>query len=163
MSDELSGIPEALAYKNFKETLHIAALLHDVGKIGTPDSILNKKGKLTKKEYEKVKEHPVIGAAILSPIQELGEVAREVKYHQERYDGKGYPEGVKGSEIPLIARIIAVCDAFDAITSDRPYRQRKMAEIAIRELQANSGTQFDPLVVSAFLLAFEKGKVLGNK
>ena len=163
VADELSGIPEALAYKNFKETLHIAGLLHDVGKIGTPDSILNKKGKLTKKEYERVKEHPVVGAAILSPIQELGDVAKEVKYHQERYDGKGYPEGIKGSDIPLIARIIAACDAFDAITSDRPYRQRKMAEIAIRELQANSGTQFDPLVVSAFLLAFEKGKILGSK
>ena len=162
ISDELAGIPEAVAYRNFKETLHISALLHDVGKIGIQDSILNKRGKLTKKEYEKVKEHPVVGAAILSPIQELGDVAREVKYHQERYDGKGYPEGIKGNEIPLIARIIAVCDAFDAITSDRPYRQRKMAEIAVRELQANSGTQFDPLVVSAFLLAFEKGKVLGN-
>ena len=162
VADEIDGIPEAIAYKNFRETLHIAALLHDVGKIGCPDSILNKAGKLTKKEFERIKEHPVVGAAILTPIKELSDVAREVKYHQERYDGKGYPEGLKATEIPLIARIITVCDAFDAMTTDRPYRQKKMAEIAIHEIREGSGTQFDPLVVSAFLLAFEKGKILMN-
>ncbi len=162
IADELEDIPEAKAYKNFRETLHIAALLHDVGKIGCPDSILNKKDKLTKKEQEKVQEHPVVGAAILSPIKELGAIAREIKYHQERYDGKGYPEGLKGTEIPLIARIISVCDTFDAITTNRPYRQRKMDEIAVQELKDNSGTQFDPIVVSAFLLSFEKGKILDN-
>ena len=160
VAEELEGIPEARAYKNFKETLQIAALLHDVGKIGTPDDVLNKKGKLTKKQFDKVKEHPVVGAAILTPIKELGDVVKEIKYHQERFDGKGYPEGLKGSEIPLIARIIAVCDTFDAITTDRPYRQRKMAEIAIQEICHGSGTQFDPVVVSAFLLAYEKGKIL---
>ncbi len=163
VADELEGIPEAQAYRNFKETLHIAALLHDVGKIGIPDLILNKKGKLTKKEFEKIKEHPVIGAAILTPIRELGDVVKEIKYHQERYDGKGYPEGLKESQIPLVARIIAACDAFDAITSDRPYRQRKMAEVALQELRDGAGKQFDPIVVSAFLLAFEKGKIWNNK
>jgi len=163
IADELEAIPEALAYKNFKETLHIAALLHDVGKIGIPDAILNKKSKLTKKEFEKIKEHPVIGATILTPIKELGDVVPEIKYHQERFDGKGYPEGLKGSEIPLIARIIAVCDAFDAMTSNRPYRQKKVTEDAIEEIKRNSGTQFDPIAVSAFLLAYEKGKVVNNK
>jgi len=163
VADELEGIPEAQAYRNFKETLHISALLHDVGKIGIPDLVLNKKGKLTKKEFEKIKEHPAIGAAILTPIKELGDVAKEVRYHQERYDAKGYPEGLKGSEIPLIARIIAVCDAFDAITSDRPYRQRKVAEIALEEIRSEAGRQFDPIVVSAFLLAFEKGKIWNTK
>ena len=163
VAGELEGIPEAQAYKNFKETLHIAALLHDVGKIGTPDAILNKDAKLTKKEFEKIKEHPVVGAAILTPIRELGDVAREIKYHQEQYDGKGYPEGLKASEIPLIARIIAVCDAFDAIITDRPYRRRKPSETGIQIIQQQSGTQFDPVVVSAFLLAYEKGKILGNK
>ncbi len=162
VADELDDIPEAKAYKNFRETLQIAALLHDVGKIGCPDSVLNKKGKLTKKEREKIQEHPAVGAAILMPIKELGIIAREIKYHHERYDGKGYPEGLNGTEIPLIARIIASCDTFDAMTSDRPYRQRKMVEIAIQELKDNSGTQFDPIVVSAFLLAFEKGKILNN-
>jgi len=159
IADELEGIPEARAYRNFKETLHISALLHDVGKIGIPDAILTKKTKLTKKEFIKIKEHPAIGAAIITPIKELGDVAKEVRAHQEHFNGKGYPDGLKGSEIPLIARIIAVCDAYDAITSDRPYRQREMAEVAIQEIQKCSGTQFDPIVVSAFLLAYEKGKV----
>jgi HD-GYP domain-containing protein (c-di-GMP phosphodiesterase class II) len=162
VADELEDIPEAKAYKNFRETLHISALLHDVGKIGCPDSVLNKKGKLTKKEQQKIQEHPGIGAAILLPIKELGDIAREIKYHQERYDGKGYPERLKGTDIPLIARIIAVCDAFDAITTDRPYRQRKMPEFAVQEIRESSGTQFDPVVVSAFLLAYEKGKVIPN-
>ncbi|NQT22379.1 MAG: HD domain-containing protein, partial [Candidatus Omnitrophica bacterium] len=163
VADELEDIPEARAYNNFRETLHIASLLHDVGKIGCPDSILSKKGKLTKKEREKIEEHPEVGAAILTPIKELKDIAKEIKYHQERYDGKGYPEGLKGTEIPLIARIIAVCDTFDAITTDRPYRQREMAEFAVQEIRECSGTQFDPIVVSAFVLAFEKGKILTNK
>ena len=162
VAEELAEIPEAQAYKNFKETLHISALLHDVGKIGIPDAVLNKTARLTKKEFEKIKEHAVIGAAILTPIKELHAVAKEVKYHQERYDGKGYPESLKGNEIPLVARIIAVCDTFDAITSDRPYRERKMPEIAIQEIRDGSGTQFDPIVVSAFLLAYEKGKIKEN-
>ena len=86
-------------------------------------------------------------------------MAKEIRYHQECYDGRGYPEGLKGNGIPLIARIIAVCDAFDAITTDRPYRKRKTVEEAIKDIQAGSGTQFDPIVVSAFLLAFKKGKL----
>ncbi len=156
MAEELADIPEAKAYKNFKETLHVSALLHDVGKIGVPDSILNKNGPLTKKEYEKVKEHSITGAAILYPIRDLGDIAREVRHHHERYDGGGYPDGLRGEKIPLISRIIAVADTFDAITSDRPYRQKKMAEIAVQIIKDNSGTQFDPIVVSAFLLAYKK-------
>jgi len=160
VAEEIEGIPEAIAYKNFRETLHISALLHDVGKIGCPDKVLNKRNKLTAEEYEKIKEHPVVGAAILTPIKELSDVAREIRYHQERYDGRGYPDGIKGTEIPLVARIIAVCDAFDAITTNRPYRKQQSAEIAVAELQKESGKQFDPIVVSAFMLAFEKGKIL---
>lgn len=156
IAEELEDIPEARMYKNFKETLHIAGLLHDVGKIGVPDSILNKRSGLTKEEYEKVKEHSVTGAAILYPIRELGDIAKEVRSHHERYDGQGYPDGLKGEEIPFIARIISVADTFDAITSDRPYRQKKMAEIAVQIIKDNSGAQFDPIVVSAFLLAYKK-------
>lgn len=159
VADEIEEIPEAVAYENFRETLHISALLHDVGKIGCPDNILNKRGKLTKPEFHKIMEHPTVGAAILTPIKELRDVAREIRYHQERYDGKGYPEGLHGTEIPLIARIIAVCDAFDAMTTDRPYRRKKAAELAIEELQRGAGTQFDPIVVSAFLLSYEKGNI----
>jgi len=159
IAEELEDIPEAKAYKNFKETLHIAALLHDVGKIGVTDSILNKRKQLTKKEYEKVKEHSITGAAILYPIRELGDIAKEVRAHHERFDGAGYPDGMKGEEIPFIARIIAVADTFDAITSDRPYRQKKMSEIAVQIIKDNSGTQFDPVVASAFLLTYRKGKL----
>ena len=163
IAEELEDIPEAEEYKNFKETLHVAALLHDVGKIGVPDGILNKTSQLTKDEYEKVKQHSVTGGAILSPIDELSSVADEVRAHHERYDGAGYPDGLKGEDIPLIARIIAVADTFDAITSDRPYRQKKMAEVAVQIIKDNSGTQFDPIVVSAFLLAYKKGKIIVDK
>ena len=159
IAEELEDIPEAKMYRNFKETLHIAGLLHDVGKIGVPDRILNKRGGLTKEEYEKVKEHSVTGAAILYPIRELGDIAREVRSHHERYDGRGYPDALKGDEIPFIARIISVADTFDAITSDRPYRQKKMAEIAVQIIKDNSSTQFDPIVVSAFLLAYKKERI----
>lgn len=159
VADELKDIPEARAYNNFKETLHISALLHDVGKIGIPDSILNKKSELTKEEFEKVKEHPMIGATILSPIRELNNVAMEIKYHQERFDGKGYPDKLKAGEIPLIARIISVCDTYDAVTTDRPYRKRKSSDTAVKIIQKGAGTQFDPVVVSAFLLSYEKGRL----
>ena len=158
IADELQDMPEAHTYKNFKETLHVASLLHDVGKIGVPDSILNKKSHLTKDEYERVKEHSVTGAAILYPIRELGDIAREVRAHHERYDGAGYPDGLKGEDIPFVARIISVADTFDAITSDRPYRQKKMVEIAVQIIKDNSGTQFDPIIVSAFLLAYRKDR-----
>ncbi|MFH1309661.1 MAG: HD domain-containing phosphohydrolase [Candidatus Omnitrophota bacterium] len=159
IAEELEDLPEALAYKNFKETLHIAALLHDVGKIGVSDSILNKRKQLTKKEYEKIKEHSTTGAAILYPIRELGDIAKEVRAHHERFDGTGYPDGLKGEEIPFVARIIAVADTFDAITSDRPYRQKKMEEVAVQIIKDNSGTQFDPVITSAFLLTYRKGRL----
>ena len=159
IAEDLEEVPEASDYRNFRETLHVAALLHDVGKIGVPDSILNKNSTLTKEEYEKVKEHSVTGSAILYPIRELGDIAREVRAHHERWDGGGYPDAMKGEEIPFISRIISVADTFDAITSDRPYRQKKMAEVAVQIIKDNSGTQFDPLIVSAFLLAYRKGRL----
>jgi HD-GYP domain-containing protein (c-di-GMP phosphodiesterase class II) len=162
IAKELEGVPEEGNYKNFRETLHLSALLHDVGKIGIPDHILNKTEMLTPEEYETVKKHPEIGALILNPIKELSEIAREVRHHQETYDGCGYPDGLKEDEIPFVARIIAAADAFDAITTDRPYRKKKTPEEAIRELKKHSGTQFDPVVVSALILAYEKGNLLPN-
>jgi HD-GYP domain-containing protein (c-di-GMP phosphodiesterase class II) len=92
----------------------------------------------------------------------LSDVAKEVRYHQECYDGSGYPDGIKGNSIPLIARIIAVADAFDAMTSNRPYRKKKTVEEALFELKRCSGAQFDPVIVSAFLLAYEKGNIITN-
>lgn len=160
IAKELDGVPEMSQYKNFRETLQISALLHDVGKIGIPDYILNKNGRLTPEEYEEIKKHSIIGATILHPIKELSDVAREVRHHQECFDGSGYPDGLKGNDIPLIARIIAVADAFDAMTTTRPYRKKKLVEEAIQELKAKSGTQFDPIIVSAFLLAYQKGNIL---
>jgi len=159
---ELEGLPEIAAYDNFKETLQIAALLHDIGKIGIPDRVLNKHNRLTPEEYEEIKKHSIIGSTILNPIKELRDVSREIRAHQECYDGSGYPDGLKGTSIPLIARIIGVADAFDAITTNRAYRKERSAEDAVQELKRCSGSQFDPVIVSAFLLAYEKGNILTN-
>ncbi|MFI5362383.1 MAG: HD domain-containing phosphohydrolase, partial [Elusimicrobiota bacterium] len=128
-----------------------AALLHDIGKIGIDEAILLKPGKLTPEEYEQMKKHPIIGHQILSPVKYLGPVAQMVLYHQEWYDGRGYPEGLKGEEIPLGSRIVAVLDAWDAMTSDRPYRKALGRDIALGELRKGSGTQFDPRVVETFM------------
>jgi HD-GYP domain-containing protein (c-di-GMP phosphodiesterase class II) len=158
IAEELEDLPEVKAFKNFKESLHIAALLHDIGKIGIPDNILNKNGRLTPEEFEKIKEHPAIGATILYPIKELGAILGGVRSHQERFDGTGYPDRLRGKDIPLLARIIAVADTFDAITTNRPYRDRKSIEEAVVEIQKTSGMQFDPQIVEAFLRAYAKKK-----
>ena len=162
VAKELEGIPEMANYQNFRETLQIAALLHDIGKIGIPDHILNKHTRLSPEEFEEIKKHSLIGATILHPIKELGHVAKEVLHHQECYDGSGYPDGLKGNNIPLIARIIGVADAFDAMTTNRPYKSKRTIEEAIVELKRCSGSQFDPVIVSAFLLAYEKGNIISN-
>ncbi|MBM3253054.1 MAG: HD domain-containing protein, partial [Candidatus Omnitrophica bacterium] len=129
-----------------------AAQLHDIGKIGIRDSILNKPGPLTKEEFEEMKLHSTKGAEIIEPLEFLQEVAKIVRQIHERYDGKGYPDGLKGEDITIGARIIAVSDAFDTMCSERIYRKRKLTmEEAIVELKKNSGTQFDPKIVEVFL------------
>ncbi|MFH1406686.1 MAG: HD-GYP domain-containing protein, partial [Candidatus Omnitrophota bacterium] len=140
--------------KDFDKKLQVAALLHDVGKIGTPDYILNKKGPLTKEEYEEIKKHARVGASILQPIEELREVALAIKHHQERWDGLGYPQGLKGEEIPLISRMVMVADAFDALISNRPYREGIFEEMALEEIKKGAGTQFDPILTATFLHAY---------
>ena len=133
------------------EEIHNAALLHDIGKIGIRDDILLKTQKLTPDEEAEIRSHPVYGDKILSSLKFLGKVAETVKYHHERWDGSGYPSGLKGAQIPLASRILAVCDAFDTITSDRPYRPARTPEEAIEELKSASGQQFDPEVVEKLL------------
>lgn len=133
------------------ERVQIAAILHDIGKIGIDKNILNKPSRLTKDEYEIIKTHPSKGYYALKDIESLKDERRIIKYHHERYDGLGYPEGLKGDTIPLGARIICVADAFDAMVSDRPYRKGLPVEVAISELVKNKGTQFDPLIVDVFV------------
>jgi len=148
------GLPE-----ENRELLKYAAILHDIGKIGIPDSILNKPGRLTDEEYRLVKEHPAIGAEIVKQVKALEPVASIILQHQERWDGKGYPYGMKGEDIPMEARIISVLDAYDAMTSDRSYRKALPVQTAIAELKRCSGTQFDPKVVNAFLAELTLDKI----
>jgi len=131
--------------------LELAALLHDVGKIAVPESVLNKPGKLTDEEFKLIKDHPVRGESILSPVVELKEIARIVRSHHERYDGTGYPDKLKGRVIPLGSRIMAIADTYDSITSERPYRRPASHRFAVKEIIGCSGTQFDPEVVAHFL------------
>lgn len=133
----------------FRENLHISSLLHDIGKIGIPERVLHKVSRLTDEERKIIQQHPVIGVNIVQPIKELKDCLDGIKYHHERYDGKGYPEGLKGRQIPLSAAIISVADAFDAINSNRPYRKGLCFKDALCELTRCSGTQFNPLVVKA--------------
>lgn len=139
--------------KEFYETLHIASLLHDVGKIGIPDKILTKKTKLTKKEYEVLKQHTIIGEQILSPMKEIESTFDIIRHHHENFDGTGYPDGLKGNDIPMSSRIIAVCNAYDDMISERPYRKPLTKEAALKELEDNKSSQFDPVIVDAFIRA----------
>jgi putative nucleotidyltransferase with HDIG domain len=139
--------------------IRLSGLLHDIGKIGVPEAILDKSSRLTDEEFKKIKEHPMIGARIMEPIKPLQKIIPGMRYHHERWDGRGYPDGLQGLEIPLAGRIIAVADTFDAMTSDRSYRKGLSAEIAIKEIKNCSGTQFDPTVVKAFLQAYEKNNI----
>ncbi|MEO0087925.1 MAG: HD domain-containing phosphohydrolase, partial [candidate division WOR-3 bacterium] len=140
----------------------IAGILHDIGKIGIPDEILKKPEKLTKEEYEIIKKHVLYAKEILEPIGEMKDIIPAIYYHHERYDGKGYPEGKKGEEIPLLARIISIVDAFDAMASDRPYRKALSAQEILREFLKNKGKQFDPYLVDNFLSLKEVQDILGT-
>jgi len=147
------------AWERFNDNLKIAALLHDVGKIGVKEALLNKNGDLDGTEREAIQEHALVGYAILKQIDEFQAPLLGVKYHHERYDGKGYPEGLRGRQIPLIAQIISVADTFDAMTTDRPYHKGMSKEEAAKVIWENRGKQFAPVAVDAFLRAYKKGKI----
>jgi putative nucleotidyltransferase with HDIG domain len=139
--------------------LKFAAILHDIGKIGVEDTILRKPDKLDQEEYDQMKQHTLMGAEIIGHIKQLHLIIPGLKYHHEKLDGKGYPEGLVDGHIPLIAKIVAVADTFDAMTSDRPYRKALLREEAFDELRRSCGTQFDKVLVDAFIKAFETEKI----
>lgn len=155
-SDEVTGyalaVAEALGLsEGSQRVVRVAGLLHDVGKIGIPDRILRKPGPLTAAEYDIVKGHPTLGETIVAAMPDLEEICAAVASHHERYDGTGYPQGLANGEIPLIGRILAVADAYSAMTTDRPYRRALTRQEAVAELRACAGTQFDPEIVAAFI------------
>ncbi len=139
--------------------VELAALLHDIGKIGTPESILNKPGLLQREELQKMKEHPAKGAEILSGIKEFREIITWIRHHHEWYDGEGYPDGIAAEEIPIQARIITIADAFDAMTSDRPYRKGMPLPQVVALMEASSPSQFDPRILAAFRRAMATGRI----
>ncbi|MGZ3495146.1 MAG: HD domain-containing phosphohydrolase [Thermodesulfobacteriota bacterium] len=142
-----------------KKWLKITSVLHDVGKVGIEDQILKKPEQLTPEEFEMIKRHCNIGVEIIEHVRQLRESIPGVKYHHEQLDGKGYPSGLKGDEIPVLAKIVAVADTFDAMTTNRPYRKAMEKEAAIKELERCSGRQFDERVVEAFIQAYQKGEI----
>jgi putative two-component system response regulator len=131
--------------------VRLAAIVHDVGKVIVPDAVLNKPGKLTEEEWQIMKTHPTRGAEIIASLKQLGIILDGVMYHHERYDGKGYPTGLAGEKIPLIGRMLAVVDAFDTMTHDRPYRKGMSHSAAVEQLRLGADSQFDPHMVNIFI------------
>jgi len=141
-----------------QKIIRMAGILHDIGKIGVPDKVLNKKGPLNDKEFSRILSHPQKGEKILEPLRSLGGVRDAVLYHHERYDGKGYPLGLKGYQIPIIARIVAIADSYDAMTTTRPYRKGLSRDRAIEELQHKAGQMWDPDLVKIFVELLQNDK-----
>ena len=153
-------IARAMGYEGEElERIYYTALLHDCGKIGVPDHILGKPGRLTDEEFEIIKSHTVRGGEILSSFKSIENVGEGALYHHERYDGKGYPEGKAGEDIPLIARMICVADSYDAMNTNRVYRAHLSREEIMREIQTNKGKQFDPAIADIMLELLKSGKL----
>ncbi|HYU31981.1 MAG TPA: HD domain-containing phosphohydrolase [Thermoanaerobaculia bacterium] len=148
------GLPEDVQHK-----IWIGALLHDVGKIGVEDQVLRKAGKLSDEEFEQMKAHTVIGAEIMTPIEQIREMIPAIRSHHEAWNGRGYPDGLRGEQIPLYARIVGVADTFDAITTNRPYQKAYSLLFAVETITKLTGSRFDAKIVTAFLRAFEGGEV----
>lgn len=151
----VTGRELGLSEAEIKE-LELAAMFHDIGKIGTPDQVLNKPSRLTEEEFLVMKQHPELSHTILSEYPIFEKVAHYARHHHERYDGRGYPAGMKGEDIPLFSRIILIADTFDAMTSTRVYRKGLDHSIAFEELRQFTGSQFDPKCVEAFVNGMAK-------
>ena len=159
VADYSKEIAERYGYdQKRQEKIFMMGLLHDVGKIGVPDEVINKPGRLTEEEFAKIKKHPSIGGKILSNIREMPELASGAKWHHEKFDGSGYPEGLSGDDIPEEARIIAVADAYDAMTSNRSYRGSLPQETVRREIEKGKGSQFDPKFADIMLEMIDDDK-----
>lgn len=143
--------------------LELSAIFHDIGKVGTPDAVLNKPSRLSEEEFQVMKQHPENSYEILKEFPLFEKIATNARLHHERYDGKGYPLGLKGDEIPTAARIILIADTFDAMTSTRPYRKGLPYEVAFEELIQFSGTQFDPELVKMFIEGMKKEALKGEE
>ncbi len=139
-----------------EEIIVKAAKLHDIGKVSIPDVIINKKGKLSEEEFAKIKEHPVNGANLVSHLTSFKEGGKYIRYHHERWDGKGYPEGKKGEDIPIGSRIICITDSFDAMISNRPYKKAKTIKESLKEIKKEAGHQFDPVIADVFIKTIEE-------
>jgi len=150
-------IAEKLKFSSkMKHSVYLASMLHDIGKIGISDTLLQRPGKLSDEEMEIIREHPQLGASMIQMLGEMHPIVPLILHHHEAYDGSGYPAGIKGDNIPLISRIIAVADTFDAMTSDRPYRERRSKYEAIAELKNCAGKKYDPRIVQIFLRVLEE-------
>lgn len=145
------GLDEEKMYE-----LEMSSLFHDIGKIGIPDSVLNKPSRLDEAEFQIMKKHPEKSGEVLIGFEGMEHIAKNARHHHERFDGRGYPDGLKGEEIPLFARIILIADTFDAMTSTRPYRKGLPYQVAFEELRQFSGTQFDPVLAEAFISGLTK-------
>ncbi len=159
ITDELIESGKLKYDREFMETVQLSALLHDVGKIGIRDQILNKPGKLTPEEFEIMKQHVIIGANIIKPVKGLAHLTDGILYHHERFDGAGYPYGLKGKDIPILGRIVNVGDSYDTMITARAYKETTEVGEALEELRRCAGKQFDPEIVEAFDNAYKKGKL----
>lgn len=158
----VTGAEAGLSSEEMYE-LELSAIFHDIGKIGTPDAVLNKPSRLTEEEFQIMKQHPEQSWQILQDFTHFEKIAFNARSHHERFDGKGYPQGLKGDHIPVAARIILIADTFDAMTSTRPYRKGLPYEVAFAELIQFSGTQFDPHLVQLFIEGMRKEALKGEE
>ncbi len=152
VADNASLMAQVLSFSSFDiEEIHLAGLFHDIGKIGITESVLNKQGQLTSDEYDLIKTHPLISQKIVEQVPQFKRISKMIRHHHEFYDGNGYPDSLKEQQIPIGARIMTICDAYDAMTSDRSYRPALSESRALGIIERNAGTQFDPDLVKIFM------------